>query len=66
MKLGASTIALAAILAGSASAAEPKYAGFDVTDHDDPKVSFTFSPGDATSTSPCVFHAIVNTVSTGW
>ncbi len=32
----------------------PKYAGFDVTDHDDPKVSFSFSAADASSTSPIV------------
>ena len=54
MQVRATTIGLAAILAWSAGVAEPKYTGFDVTNHDDPKVSFTFSPGDATSTSPIV------------
>jgi len=47
-------IGLAAIVAWNAGVAEPKYTGFDVTNHDDPKVSFSFSSGDATSTSPIV------------
>ena len=45
---------LGLLLSSVAAAAEPKYAGFDVTDHDDPKVAFNFSAGDATSTSPIV------------
>jgi hypothetical protein len=54
MKLRATTIILAWLSTSGVGAAEPKYAGFDVTDHDNPKVSFTFSSGDATSTSPIV------------
>jgi len=54
MKLKATLFALAVIITGIALAAEPKYASFDVTDHADPKVSFSLSAGDATSTSPIV------------
>lgn len=48
------SIALAALIAANAVAAEPKYPGLEVTDHDNPEVSFSFSAGDATSTSPIV------------
>jgi hypothetical protein len=57
MRYFAATITFAVLVAGYAVAAEPKYAGFDVTDHDDPKVSFSFSAGDATSASPIVISA---------
>jgi len=57
MKYVAGTITFALLIAGNAVAAEPKYAGFDVTDLDDPRVSFNFSAGDATSASPIVISA---------
>jgi hypothetical protein len=57
MKHIATAIGLAALMVGTAASAEPKYAGFDVTDHEDPKMSFVFSSGDATSASPIVISA---------
>lgn len=40
--------------ASSVIAAIPKYSGFSVSLRDDPKTSFNFSSGDATSSSPIV------------
>jgi hypothetical protein len=54
VKRRTSVVVLALLLVSVAGAAEPKYPGFDVSDHDDPKVAFSFSAGDATSTSPIV------------
>ncbi len=57
MKCSATIIMLAAILGLSAVAAEPMYAGFEVNNQTDPKVSFSFSAGDATSKSPIVISS---------
>ena len=47
-------LAISIAIAGCALGAEPKYAGFDVTSHDDPKVTFNFSASDASRDSPVV------------
>src|SRR5262249_37139873 len=54
MKRIATFIAFATLGINSALATEPRYAGFDVTDPVDPKVTFSFCAVDATSTSPLV------------
>jgi hypothetical protein len=39
----------------------PRFAGYDVTDHNDPSVKFHFSPSDATSASPVVVTPVPDT-----
>jgi hypothetical protein len=54
---GVPALLVAVVLtAGSTLRAEEahKYAAFDVTSHDDPKVAFHFSAADATSSDPVV------------
>ena len=54
MKRRATFLAPFVALAGNVFSAEPKYPAFEVTSHDEPKVTFQFSASDASRSSPVV------------
>ena len=54
MRHCAAALLISVVIAGSSLGAEPKFKGFDVTSHDEPKVTFNFSASDATRDSPVV------------
>jgi hypothetical protein len=58
MKRRATFLAMSVLVAGNAMAAEFKYAGFEVTSHEEPKITFQFSAADATSDSPVVISIL--------